>query len=258
MTDRKGDGRGDVGLDEYGKRAFEFIAAVSAATSRDEIVRLTMAELGWFGLTFVTSWSIPAGGAPQADCVDFNTRPEAYAEHYLRHNLLWRDPVINAMRATLTTLSWSDVRSGFGLTKAEHRIVDEARDFGAKDGLTIPVFSEDGGIGVFTPCGDDPDLTPRAKVALELIGLYAHQALQRAEMTKKRAKAAHIPLTPREREVMRWVAIGKTNDEIAAILAIGTATVKTILARAQSKLDATRRTYAVVQALRLGELDMNF
>ena len=231
---------------------------MAPARTRDEIVALVVAELAWYGLTFVTSWSMPGEGASAADCIDANTRPECYAEHYLRDDLLTRDPVIGAMRHSLASLSWSDVRRNFRLTKADRLILDEARDFGATDGLTIPVISPYGCIGVFSPCGKRPDLSPRARSALELVGLYAHQALQRADVRERRRSAEHVALTGREREVMRWVATGKTNDEIASILGIGIATVKTLLARAQVKLNASRRSYAVVQAIRLGELDLNF
>ncbi len=244
--------------DEYGKRTLEFVAAVQKATSSAEITHLVIGELAWYGLTFMTSWSMPHESATFLECFDANTRPASYVEHYVRDNLLWRDPVISAMRATLAPLTWADVMRDFSLSKAERGTILEAKDFGATDGLTIPVLGENGAVGVFSPCGWKPDLSPRARSALELVGLYAHQALQRQAMKEARKVATHEPLTPREREIMRWVAIGKTNDEIGDILGIALQTVKTLLARAQVKLNSTRRTYAVVQALRLGELDMNF
>ncbi len=243
--------------DDYGRRTLEFVAAAAKASSRAEVVRLTLAELDWYGLTYLTSWSAPSEGGGLAEAININTRPADYVEHYFRNDLFWRDPVIAALRQSLDTLTWSDVRSRL-TSKAERNLIEEGREFGATDGLTIPVFSQGTCIGAFGACGREPNLSPRARSALELVGLYANQALARADMQGARQVAQHVALTPREREVMRWVAVGKTNDEIADILTIGTATVKTILARAQIKLNATRRTYAVVQALRLGELDMNF
>lgn len=55
---------------------------------------------------------------------------------------------------------------------------------------------------------------------------------------------------------MRWVAAGKTDDEIGEILTIGRETVTTHVENAKVKLNATRRTYAVVQALRFGEIHL--
>jgi DNA-binding CsgD family transcriptional regulator len=55
---------------------------------------------------------------------------------------------------------------------------------------------------------------------------------------------------------MRWVAAGKTDDEIGEILTISRETVTTHVENAKIKLNATRRTYAVVQALRFGEISL--
>lgn len=55
-------------------------------------------------------------------------------------------------------------------------------------------------------------------------------------------------LSPREKEVLRLVAGGKTNAEIAAQLSVGVETVKTILARACTKLGVRRRAQAVAAA----------
>jgi LuxR family transcriptional regulator, quorum-sensing system regulator BjaR1 len=80
--------------------------------------------------------------------------------------------------------------------------------------------------------------------------------LMRALVERQREETAHTPLTPREREILQWVAAGKTDEEIADILSIGTTTVTSHVANAKQKLDAFRRTYAVVQAIRLGEISL--
>lgn len=61
-------------------------------------------------------------------------------------------------------------------------------------------------------------------------------------------------LSPREREVLRLVADGRTNKEIAAALGVGDETVKTLLARIFAKLDVKRRAEAVAAAVREGFL----
>lgn len=55
-------------------------------------------------------------------------------------------------------------------------------------------------------------------------------------------------LSPRERDVLRLVATGMTNKEIAQHLAVGDETVKTLLARSFVKLGVRRRTEAVAAA----------
>lgn len=59
-------------------------------------------------------------------------------------------------------------------------------------------------------------------------------------------------LTEREKEILTFVAKGLSNDEIAEILVISPATVKTHLARIMAKLDAHDRAQLVVIAYESG------
>lgn len=61
-------------------------------------------------------------------------------------------------------------------------------------------------------------------------------------------------LSPREREVIKLVAAGATNREIAEALGVGAETVKTLLSRTFAKLGARRRAEAVATAHDLGIL----
>ncbi|HLN62272.1 MAG TPA: LuxR C-terminal-related transcriptional regulator, partial [Symbiobacteriaceae bacterium] len=59
-------------------------------------------------------------------------------------------------------------------------------------------------------------------------------------------------LTQREADVLRLLAAGRSNKEIAAALIIGEETVKTHVARILRKLDATTRTEAAARGKALG------
>jgi DNA-binding NarL/FixJ family response regulator len=59
-------------------------------------------------------------------------------------------------------------------------------------------------------------------------------------------------LTEREREIVAWVATGRSNDEIAAELFLSPATVRTHVGRAMLKLGARDRAQLVVFAIRAG------
>ena len=60
---------------------------------------------------------------------------------------------------------------------------------------------------------------------------------------------AALPLTAREREVLRWLAAGKTDRDIAALLGCSHRTVQKHLERSYAKLGVETRTAAVMRAL---------
>jgi LuxR family quorum sensing-dependent transcriptional regulator len=242
--------------DEYANRTLDFVQRLQQLSDYDEICRLVAKELEWFGFTHVSCISMPGPGQDQSDCVMMNTRPQEYIDHYIEKNYVARDPVIKELRNTLNPYSWSDIRKRRELSRGEKAIMDEAREFDVRDGLTIPIMTQSGSITLFCPCGREPNITERARAAVEIIGIYTQHALKRAMLQRQRSEAVHTPLTPREREIMQWVACGKTDEEIADILSIGTTTVTTHVEHAKQKLDAFRRTYAVVQAIRYGEITL--
>ena len=62
--------------------------------------------------------------------------------------------------------------------------------------------------------------------------------------------APHDPLTPRELELLRYMAEGYTNKEIARAMVLAEDTVKKAVQTLIAKLGAADRTHAVVLALR--------
>jgi DNA-binding NarL/FixJ family response regulator len=69
-----------------------------------------------------------------------------------------------------------------------------------------------------------------------------------------RRDPGHGTLSPRERDVLRLVAGGATNRDVAAQLGVSDETVKTLLARTFAKLGARKRAEAVSRAHELGLL----
>ena len=67
-----------------------------------------------------------------------------------------------------------------------------------------------------------------------------------------RATSPHDDLTPREIEVLRQLALGRSNKEIADALSIGDETVKTHVGNVFAKLQVENRAQAIVQALKRG------
>lgn len=71
-------------------------------------------------------------------------------------------------------------------------------------------------------------------------------------MREVRAPEDPDALTERETEVLRLLAQGKSNKEIAYILSIGEKTVKTHVSSILSKLGVSSRTQAALHAVRIG------
>jgi two-component system response regulator NreC len=89
-------------------------------------------------------------------------------------------------------------------------------------------------------------------------GRYVHPALGArlaAAEAEAQAAAAADPLSDREREVLRLLALGHTNQEIAKMLFISVRTAETHRAHIMQKLRLTTRAELVRYALQHGLLD---
>jgi two-component system response regulator NreC len=91
-------------------------------------------------------------------------------------------------------------------------------------------------------------------------GRYVHPALGArlaAAEADERKRAEEDPLSEREREVLRLLALGHTNQEIAKMLYISVRTAETHRAHIMQKLRLTTRAELVRYALAQGLLDEN-
>jgi len=93
----------------------------------------------------------------------------------------------------------------------------------------------------------------RSVVAGETV-LAPSIAAKLVSRVRQDATSAAPSLSPRELEVLRLVAEGRSNPEIARKLFIGEATVKTHLLHVFEKLEVNDRTRAVTRAMELGLL----
>ena len=74
--------------------------------------------------------------------------------------------------------------------------------------------------------------------------------------TEKTA-AALVSLTRREQEIIRLVALGLSNKDIASLLVLSDRTVQTHLTRLFQKLNVENRAAAVYQAVRRGVISVS-
>lgn len=89
--------------------------------------------------------------------------------------------------------------------------------------------------------------------------MYVHPAMTRALLTQQTSPEKPDPvaaLTPRELEVLRLIATGHTNREIAKLLAISVRTVESHRANLMDKLDLRNRAGLVRYAAKNNLLDL--
>lgn len=132
--------------------------------------------------------------------------------------------------------------------------MEEAADFGLKDGLCVPIHQPFSGPAVITAASDHVDLSPASFSLIEMLCLHTFRTLCGLEAN---AGIGRTPLlTPREREVLQWSADGKVAEDVACILAITTNTVESHLRNVRFKLDAINTSHAIVKALRRREIQI--
>jgi DNA-binding CsgD family transcriptional regulator len=118
--------------------------------------------------------------------------------------------------------------------------------------ISLPVTSGQGNACVINIGRRGRDYDERDRLMLNLIRPHYDQAcrniqfVQALQPARPEASSATSRLTPRETEVARWLALGKTNPEIATILSIEVRTVEKHMERVLEKVGAENRTVAAL------------
>jgi LuxR family transcriptional regulator, quorum-sensing system regulator BjaR1 len=174
-----------------------------------------------------------------------NCWPKEWYQHYNAAGHFRHDPCVAYSRYMADSFLWTDV-SRDNLEAPARLVMDEAAEFGLRQGICVPIHAPFALPGVVTVAGEFTDLEPATR---HIVGLVARQAMQSVLRLHSGAGAPPKPvLSRREREILRWVADGKTAWEIARILSLSVYTVQTHQRSARQKLDAANNAHAVVKA----------
>ena len=123
--------------------------------------------------------------------------------------------------------------------------------------------SRHGAERIFVALSREAELPSAAPMSLKLLLPFIDTALRQmapapvrqapcSRFDMQHRNAARVPvLSERERQIMVWVAMGKTNPEIGMILDISEFTVKNHMKSIFSKLDVTNRAQAVAKLERM-------
>ena len=115
------------------------------------------------------------------------------------------------------------------------------------EGLVVPVYRAGQPIAGANFGGRQPDTAPLTRALLQVV---AHAALERALALRDGRSPSVSPLTAREAQCLRQVAIGLPDAEIGALLGISPRTVRFHVDSAKTRLGVSTRIQAVAKALR--------
>lgn len=177
--------------------------------------------------------------------------------HYTSREFYREDPLIARGLREGDPLSWGDIRRLKGDNDGQREVLGFYGGAGFRSGISLPVFGPGGRNGCVT-LGFERDAGPRSKdAAVEGTGVARLQAACQAAHIRhcklRRAEEPELPrLSPRERELLTWVARGKSNGVIAEIMQISPHTVDAYMRRVFLKLGTTDRISAALRGLAEG------
>ncbi len=172
--------------------------------------------------------------------------PPGWMAHYLERNYARVDPIFRKHFQQYRTQVWSRTFAEIA-SPEEKSFLHDANSCGLNDGITLGIPERRSALAsLFSFHGKGLVKHNLHLDILEYLLPHFHCALA-ASVPASSAPAPN--LSNREREVLQWAAIGKTNWEISVILGISERTAKFHVQRAMSKLGASSRAYMVARAL---------
>ncbi|MGB6450993.1 MAG: LuxR family transcriptional regulator [Steroidobacteraceae bacterium] len=181
-----------------------------------------------------------------------NGYPQAWGDRYVAQGYFKVDPIVQHCERSTRPAIW-DERAFHG--DETQGFWEEAQAFGLQSGLSFAVHEQPGVTGIFSlsrdrkldlPAQDLAALIGRVQVFASLL----HHAVARINLPSLLPRA-HVHLTPRERECLKWTADGKTAWETSRILGITERTAVFHMDNVIQKLGAANKTQAVVRAMAL-------
>lgn len=177
--------------------------------------------------------------------------PPDWVQRYQDRGYFHIDPIIAQALVESEPFHWYDVGRLRSLSPAQEAYLEDMRTQGLVDGLAVPIFAAHGTIAYFG-VGSMTAAMPRTESEVLEIQYACNQVHNLFSDMRASMAAKPKPLSPREREVLGWMAKGKSNAVIATILGISENTVDTLVRRCFHKLEVSDRISAAIKGLGLG------
>ena len=184
--------------------------------------------------------------------VAFTTYPDSWKQHYMNQGLHLSDPTLQTAARSIAPVDWSRLERNDAFTN----IFSQAHDFGMPDvGMTVPIrgpFGETGLLSVTSSISPQKwgAMKKRIIADLQLSAVYLHDHVMKSD--RLLGILSQPSLSTRESEILQWVALGKSQQDIGDILCISPRTVEVHLRSSREKLTATTTTQAVGRAISMG------
>lgn len=228
-------------------RMLDALDALESARTPATLFERAGAVLHSFGFSAFILTRLPRPPAARAPDVMINGWPQGWTDRYAEAGHYLSDPVARHCLASNSAFDWTELPQHI-LSPRARRVADEASEFGLTKGLCVPIHTALG-VGGLSLAGAAFDPEPGLRRIASLLAFRVSQALEEG-MEREREDR----LTPRERDVLSWIAMGKTAGEIAIILSISEHTVGEHLKHVRRKLGTSNNAHSIVRALQTGQL----
>lgn len=197
---------------------------------------------------------LPSYGEDVETLIVANHWPAEWTHHYRENRFFMDDPVTAWSFSKSTPFLWSEARSASAVTERTRLIEEDAKDLGMVDGMGFPMFDPNNWQAVVSLASDTRvTLSKKETGVIYLASVMAQsQAIELAKIKRE----PQGELSPRERDVLTWIAHGKSSWETATILGISEGTIKIHLAAIRSKLGAANTVHAVARGLRSRQIQL--
>ena len=232
------------------REAYDFVHSARDETDSRELARSFGTRVRALGFDHFVCLQLAGPGGEIAPQELFGEWDRQWEARYVGQRHYKNDPVFAEMFRRTEPFAWSDIAKTRPLARSESVVLGEARDYGAYDGFVTPFRNVDGSAGNVTLFAKHCDLSPDARTSLHVMSLYFSGAARR--LREGSVQAGTELLSPREREIVRQLAQGLTQNDVADRLKISSRTVETLVSRARLRLGVTTTAQLCVEAVRLG------
>lgn len=199
---------------------------------------------------------LPRPGMRFEDAFVRTNYASSWRQTYVEEGFAYIDPTVSYCATHASPLIWSPE---LFVTTPQQSLYEEARAHGLRAGVTLPIHGphQEAGMLCFVrdsnPGNGFSDDVNRALPHLTLLRDLVVDTSQRHLTTHSQALLPK--LTPRERECLKWTALGKSTWEISHILGCSEAVVNFHMKNIRAKFGVNSRRAAAVIATQFGLID---